>query len=175
MRSGVTIGTFVAVTFGWSCAGDTGLGASARVGAVAPAFAAPSLETGDSVSLASFRGSPLVLNLWATWCPPCREETPYLQSIYERYRGAGLQMVGVTVDGRRAAETAREFLREVGATYAQLHDPTMHVSDVFQIIGLPATYVIDAEGILRFAANRPVFDGDEAFEGAVEAVLEATP
>jgi hypothetical protein len=51
----------------------------------------------------------------------------------------------------------------------------MRVSDVFRIIGLPATYVIDAEGILRFAENRPVFDGDEAFEEAVEAVLESTP
>lgn len=174
-RSSAVTGALMAVLFGASCDGESGLGAPPQIGEPAPAFAAPSLATGDSISLASLRGHPLVLNLWATWCPPCREETPYLQSVYDRHRGAGLQMVGITVDGRSAAETAREFLREAGATYPQLHDPAMRALDVFKIIGLPATYVLDAEGILHFAGNRPVFEGDEVFEGAVAAVLEPTP
>lgn len=146
-----------------------------QVGEEAPAFAAPSLATGDTVSLESLRGRPVVVNLWATWCPPCRHETPYLQSLYERYREDGLQMVGITVDGRSATGDARAFLDEMGVTYIQLHDPAMRSMDVFRVIGLPATYVIDAEGRVRFAGNRPVSEGDEPFESAIEAALEAGP
>jgi peroxiredoxin len=142
------------------------------VGEPAPAFAAPSLISGDTVSSESFGGRPVVVNLWATWCPPCREETPYLQSVYERHREEGLQMVGITVDGRSAADAAREFLDESEVTYLQLHDPSMRILDVFKVIGLPATYVFDADGTVRFAGNRPVFEGDPEFEGAIAAVLE---
>ena len=174
-RSVAFAATSVVALLGVSCGGEAGITLPPQVGDPAPAFAAPSLETGDSVSLASLRGRPLVLNLWATWCPPCREETPYLQSIYERFRDRGLQVVGVTVDSRTAAETARGFLRDVGATYPQLHDPSMRVADIFRVIGLPATYVLDSDGVLRFVGNRPVSEGDEAFESAVDAVLESTP
>lgn len=139
---------------------------------MAPSFAAATLGGGDTVSLASFRGRPVVVNLWATWCPPCRNETPYLQAIYERYRDRGLEVVGITVDGRNAADDAREFLESLDVTYTQLHDPAMRSLDVFKVIGLPATWVLDAGGRIRFAANRPVSEGDEAFESAVEAVLE---
>jgi len=155
-----------------ACAGGDGFGGPPQVGEPAPPFAAPSLIDGDTVSIASLQGRPLVVNLWATWCPPCREETPYLQSIYDRHRDAGLQMVGITVDGRSAAGAAREFLEQSGATYLQLHDPGMRVLDVFKVIGLPATYVFDSEGIVRFSGNRPVFEGDAEFEGALAAVLE---
>jgi peroxiredoxin len=146
-----------------------------QVGDEMPAFGAPSLTTGDTITLASLRGKPLVVNLWATWCAPCRHEMPYLQSLYDRYRDQGLQMVGITVDGRSAVAQARGFLEETGVTYLQLHDPAMRSTDVFRVIGLPATYVVDAEGRIRFAGNRPVFEGDEVFEAAVAAVLENAP
>lgn len=166
---------WAAAVLGATCGGDASEGRFSgppQVGDEAPAFAAPSLATGDTVSLASLRGRPVVVNLWATWCPPCRHETPYLQSLYERYQDDGLRIVGITVDGRSAADDARAFLDEMGVTYTQLHDPAMRSLDVFRVIGLPATYVIDAEGIVRFAANRPVFEGDEPFESAIEAALE---
>lgn len=159
-----------------ACSGEKSgnrFSAPPQVGEEAPAFAAPSLLTGDTVSLASLRGRPLVVNLWATWCPPCRHETPYLQSVYERYRDDGLRVAGITVDGRSAADDARAFLEEMGVTYIQLHDPGMRSMDVFRVFGLPATYVIDAEGRIVFAGNRPVFEGDEPFESAIEAALES--
>lgn len=158
------------------CVGEGGEGRFSgppQVGDPIPDFAAPSLATGDTVSLASLRGRPVVVNLWATWCAPCRHETPYLQSVYERYRDRGLQMVGVTVDGRSATDAALGFLEEMGVTYIQLHDPAMRSLDVFQVIGLPATYVAAADGRLLFAGNRPVGEGDQAFESAVEAAVES--
>lgn len=160
-----------------ACGGDAsggGLGGPPQVGQMAPEFAATSLATGDTVTLASFRGRPLLVNLWATWCPPCRHEMPYLQSLYERYRDRGLQMVGITVDGRSAVDDARAFLEETGVTYTQLHDPAMRSMDVFRLIGLPATYVIDAEGRVRFAGNRPVSEGDEPLESAIESVVASS-
>lgn len=145
------------------------------VGAEVPAFAAPSLATGDTVSLASFRGRPVVVNLWASWCVPCRRETPYLESVYERYRARGLEVVGVSVDGPGAADDARAFVKEMGVTYTQLHDAAMRSLDVFGVMGLPATWVVDATGRVRFFGNRPVAEGDEPFEAAVEAVLGPRP
>lgn len=159
------------------CAGEGADGRFAgppQVGEEAPAFAAPTLSTGDTVRLESLRGQPVVLNLWASWCAPCRHEMPYLQSLHERHRDEGLLVVGVTVDGRSSADDAQAFLDDVGVTYMQLHDPAMRSMDVFKVIGLPATYVIDAEGRIRFAGNRPVFEGDEPLESAIEAALDGS-
>lgn len=141
-----------------------------------PDFAAPRLGSdGDSLALADLRGRPYVLNLWATWCPPCRAETPYLQSLYEDFSPRGLEMVGVTVDNRGALDQARDFLDEAGVTYIQLHDPAMRSMDLLSVLGLPATWVVDAEGVVRFARNGPVMEGDPAFEGAIEEAVEGTP
>jgi len=151
-------------------------GGPPRPGAPLPAFGAPPLAPvgaaqGDTVFLSSYRGSPVVVNLWATWCAPCRRETPHLQDTWERFRGQGLKMVGITVDTRSAREPALDFLEEMGVTYDQLHDPSQVVLDVFQVLGLPSTYVADAEGIIRFARIGPVFEGDAEFEAVLRELL----
>jgi peroxiredoxin len=141
------------------------------VGRAAPDLVGTTLA-GDTVALSSFRGEPVLLNLWATWCAPCRRETPYLQTLHDRYGKQGLRVVGVTVDTRGAASAVRAFLDEFGVTYTILEDPDMVSMDRYAVIGLPATFVLDREGIIRHAVIGPVAEGDRKFEGALEKVLQ---
>ena len=148
--------------------------ASARVrpdpGNPAPEFAAATLA-GDTLSLSQLEGSPVLLNMWATYCVPCRTETPYLQSLHERYGGAGLQIVGVSLDSRGAKEDVDFFVEEFGVTYQILHDPAMLSMDIFDLFGLPATYLIGKDGVIRWKRLGPVEEGDVAFEAALVELM----
>jgi peroxiredoxin len=150
------------------CTKEPGRGAE---GSPAPAFQAMTLA-GDTVSLESLRGAPVLLNLWATWCAPCRRETPFLQTVHERYGSRGLQVVGVTTDTRAAVDDVRAFLKEFGVTYRILHDPDARSMDLFSAIGLPATYLIGGDGVIRWAHLGEVREGDKAFARALEGALE---
>lgn len=134
-------------------------------------FAAPTLD-GDTVSVADLRGSPVLINLWATWCPPCREEIPYLQSLHESH--PELQVVGVSVDDRGAMKTVREYLSGQGVTYTILLDPRMRSMDLFGVPGLPATFLVDPTGTVTFIRIGPVMEGDVPFERALQELLGRT-
>lgn len=116
-----------------------------RAGDQAPEYAAPSLD-GDTISLASLRGSAVMLNVWATWCAPCREEMPGLQALHERFSGDGLRVIGVSVDNRGAERAIREFADGLGITFTLLHDPADLVARRFRTTGVPETFLIDAGG-----------------------------
>lgn len=116
-----------------------------RAGDVAPAYAATTLD-GDTVSLASLRGSAVVLNVWATWCAPCREEMPGLQALHERFAARGLRVVGVSVDNRGAERAIRQFADGLGITFTLLHDPADDVARLFRTAGVPETFLIDPDG-----------------------------
>lgn len=141
-----------------------------RVGEAARPYAAATLQ-GDTISLESLKGEVVLLNLWATWCTPCREETPYLQEIYEQHRDAGFRIVGASMDTRNQAEAVRMFVEEYEVTYTILHDPAMRGMDVYQALGLPATFLIDREGTLRWLRFGPIPEGDPEFLAALDAVL----
>lgn len=141
-----------------------------RVGRPAIEYVATTLE-GDSVSLGSLRGQVVLLNLWATWCVPCRQETPYLQSVFEEHEGEGLRVVGVSLDTGDAAGDIRAFVEEYGVTYTILHDPRMRGLELYQVIGLPGSFLIDREGILRWMQYGPIREGDSAFLRALEDAL----
>lgn len=146
---------------------DAGPDGPPRAGDRAPDYDAATLD-GDRVSLADLEGSPLLLNFWATWCTPCRTETPFLQSLHERYGEAGLRVVGVSMDSRGSVEEIRRFADEFGVTYRILHDPAQAGMDRFAIVGLPATFVLDSDGRIRFARIGPVSEEDEAFRSTLE-------
>jgi len=126
---------------------------------------------GDSVSLAGLRGEAVLLNLWATWCVPCRTETPYLQSIAEEYGDRGLRVVGVSQDVGDAGADIRAFVERYGVTYTILHDPRMRGLDLYRVNGLPGTFLIDREGVLRWMQYGPIREGDPAFLQALADVL----
>lgn len=140
-----------------------------RAGQDAPSYRAATLDGGE-LSLAELEGSPVLLNFWATWCTPCRQETPFLQSIHERYRGQDLRVVGVSMDSPGTTGEIRTFAKRYGVTYTILHDAGSRGMDVFSIMGLPATYILDAEGTIRFVRIGPVSEQDRAFHEVLEGV-----
>ncbi len=142
-----------------------------RAGDPAPEVRAATLE-GESLALSDLRGRVVLVNLWATWCGPCRIETPFLQSLYEEYRGRGFEIVGISVDDVGFEDAVRDFVGEYGVSYTVLHDPEMRSMDAFQAIGLPATYLVDRDGVVRLARVGPVSEEDREFFDALEAALE---
>lgn len=127
---------------------------------------------GDTVALSSFRGQPLLVNLWATWCVPCRQEAPYLQRLYRSRRGQGLAVVGITVDARGFDSEIRDFVAEFGLDYTVLHDPDMASVERFTVPGLPTTFLIDRDWTIRHAVVGPVEEGDPRFEETLRVLLE---
>lgn len=145
--------------------------AGPRVGAPAPDYTATDL-VGDSVSVSSLRGQVVLLNLWATWCVPCRHETPYLQSLNEEHADDGLTIVGISMDSRDARDQVEEFVKEYGVTYRILVDPQMVGLDTWHVLGLPASFLIDREGTLRWMRFGPVSADDEEFTRALGTLLQ---
>lgn len=141
-----------------------------RVGDTLPDFEAP-LRSGEMLSFADLKGGPALINLWATWCPPCRSETPYLERLSRELGPHGLQVLGISVDNRSARESVDYFLNEAGAEYRQMLDPQMGSMDLFGVIGLPATFIVNAEGEITYYDFGPVDDGDPAFAAALAALL----
>ena len=114
-------------------------------------FVAPELNlttlAGDPVSLADYRGSVVLVNLWATWCPPCAEEMPTLQAFYEQYRSKGFVLIAVD-QGETTVEVA-PFALEYGLTFPIWLDPQSEAGRVFNTMNLPSSYVVDRNGNVR--------------------------
>jgi cytochrome c biogenesis protein CcmG/thiol:disulfide interchange protein DsbE len=130
-----------------------GLGrrAATNVGVVQTALReAPSFQLdlfdGTSTSLESFKGTPVLVNFWASWCIPCEDEAPALESAAQRYKGK-VQFIGVDVQD--AEPEARQFLRRYGVTYANGPDRTGSVSIDYGMAGVPETYFISPDGHIR--------------------------
>jgi peroxiredoxin len=140
------------------------------VGRPAPAYRTVS-ASGDSVSLASLRGKAVLLNVWATWCHPCRDEVPELQRLHERYRERGLELVGVSVDAAGHDDAIRAFARQYGMTYPVWRDPDETVSATFLVVGVPATFLIDRSGVLRWKKTGPIDASDTTLTAAIERAL----
>jgi peroxiredoxin len=100
---------------------------------------------GKTYSLAALRGSVVLLNFWATWCPPCRKEMPDMQKLYERFRSKGLVVLGVS-DEERA--TVEKYLAEQKYTFPILLDPDRKVNAAFDVDGIPKTFIFDRQGQL---------------------------
>jgi peroxiredoxin len=140
------------------------------VGAPAREYAAATLA-GDTVSLASLQGSVVLLNLWATWCTPCRMETPYLESVYNEFKDQGFEIVGISMDTGDAADDVAMFVEEYAVSYTILHDPQMRGMELYQVLGLPATFLIDRDGVLRWMRYGPIAEGDPTFLAALRDAL----
>lgn len=121
-----------------------GSGAPLNVGDTAHDFSLPDLD-GKQVALADFRGKPVVINFWATWCPPCRLEMPEFQRAYEKYQEDDL--VILAVNEAEQSEVVRSFFYDqMGYTYTPLLDEEGQVGEAYGAIGLPSTFFIDAAG-----------------------------
>lgn len=141
-----------------------------EVGEVAPAYAATTMA-GDSVSIAALRGKVVLLNVWATWCGPCRKEIPELRALHTTYKDRGLELIGVSVDTEGTDETIEEFLKEFKMDYPIWRDPNEAVSATFRMAGVPATFLIDRRGVIRWKAIGAVEPGDSTLTAAIEKAI----
>lgn len=136
------------------------------VGRPAPAFDLETLD-GGRLSLAELRGAPVVVNFWASWCIPCREEAPLLTRAAQRYAAQGLRVVGIVYqDG---AESARDFVSRYGQTYPAVLDPDGRTAIDYGVFGIPETFFIDRTGVVRSRQVGPVTE--DGLRRQIEALL----
>ena len=131
-------------------------------GQTPPAFVLPDLS-GNNVSLSDFEGKVVVLDLWATWCPPCRKEIPFLVSLYEQYKDQGLEVIGVGLD-QGGASVIAPFVEANEVTYTILVG-NQDISQQYKVSGIPMTLMIDRDG--RVASK------DVGFAPTMEAEMRA--
>lgn len=120
------------------------------VGSQAPEFAAATVDaTPVRKTLADYQGKVILLNVWATWCVPCVVEMPSIQKLHEQFADRGLQVIAVSVDDAGGEEKIRNFLVEHRLTFLVLHEPTGAIQRAYQTTGVPETFVIGADGVIR--------------------------
>jgi thiol-disulfide isomerase/thioredoxin len=142
-----------------------GGGAVGEVGGPLPDVEITELGGSDTISLADIDG-PAVINLWATWCPPCRAEIPEFEEVHQR-RADEVRFIGVSVD--LAAPPAIEFIDEIGATYEQFHDPTGQVQTELSATAMPVTVIIGADG--RVSTRHLGALSGESLDAAIDDAL----
>lgn len=139
-----------------------------EVGSRAPDFVATDLS-GRTVSLSDLRGEVVLLNIWATWCAPCREEMPSMQRLHEEFAGEDFRVVAVSVDavrgerdaGGRPGGNVRSFVEEHGLTFDIWRDPAGRIQRTYRTIGVPETFLIDRRGnIIRKVMGATEWDSD---------------
>lgn len=143
-----------------------------EVGRPAPVYAARTL-TGDSISTASLAGRVVLLNVWATWCAPCRDEIPYLEKLHETREKDGLSIIGVSVDALGEDEKIAAFAKEFAMTYPIWRDPDERILSEFMAIGVPASYLIDRRGVLQWKRVGIIRETNVAFRTALDSALRA--
>lgn len=118
------------------------------VGSTAPEFQAVTLD-GAPVTMADYRGEWLLLNVWATWCVPCRTEMPSIQRLHDRFGPSGLRVVAVSVDAPNATGAIREFREELDLSFDIVHDVAGTIPPAIQSNRVPETFLIDPQGVIR--------------------------
>ncbi len=121
---------------------------SPKEGFTAPDFTLDLLGGGE-VTLSELRGNPVVLNIWATWCGPCREEMPAIEKVYRSYKELGLTVIGLNLTSQDSEQAVSDFVQELELTFPIALDRDGSVGNRYQLMGLPTTYFIDNQGVIQ--------------------------
>ncbi len=141
---------------------------SVNAGDPAPEFSVVT-EDGRTLTRANFGGKVLILNFWASWCQPCREETPSMEQLHRQLKEKGVVLLGISVD--KNPEKYKSFLKRYGVTFPTSHDPAMKVSDSYSTYRYPETYVIGRDGrVVEKIVGRKNWM-DSGFIKSLEALL----
>jgi peroxiredoxin len=150
--------------------GESGDYRPLRIGDAAPAYSAPTVR-GDTITLRSFQGQPVLLNVWATWCIPCQQEMPAIERLHGIFADSGLKVIAVSVDEAGSNADVQRFITTYGLQFTVARDPDKRVSQTFRTLGVPETFLIDRHGKI---ARRWIGEFDpmsEAVKDAVRGVL----
>ena len=123
----------------------TGASGAARVNRPAADFTLP-LFSGGNLTLSSLRGKPVVINFWASWCPPCRAEAPILEEVWRRYKDKGVTFIGVDIQDAEA--DAQAYIEEFGITYPNGPDIGGRITIDYGVGGIPVTFFVNREGLI---------------------------
>jgi peroxiredoxin len=131
----------------------SGSSTSGRIPAPQKGFPAPDFQlqstAGDTVKLSDLRGQAVLVNLWATWCPPCRAEMKTIETVYKDYKDRGLVVLGVNMTYQDDPQKVTPFVREEGLTFPILLDETGTMANAYQLKSLPSSYFIDRDGTIH--------------------------
>lgn len=150
-----------------------------EVGSAAPDYEAVDLD-GDAVRISDLRGEVVLLNVWATWCPPCKEEMPSMQRLHDDLGPRGLRIIAVSVDadlgiidrvGKRGGDVLA-FTREMGLSFPVWQDPSAGIQQAYWVRALPETFAIDREGEIVKKWQGPVEWDSDAPRDLLERLLE---
>lgn len=137
--------SFIALLFGVFAASS--LAAGSLEGQLAPDFALRS-STGENMRLSESRGDVVMINFWATWCGPCRQEMPLLDELYSRYQRVGFNLLGVNIDDD--SSRAMDMIEDLGVNFPVLFDARKEVSELYEVDAMPVTVIVDREGMVRY-------------------------
>lgn len=171
VRSSIAVLAVLAVVgllvFGLVSKGSSGV----AVGDPAPDSPLPRLEGGGKGSLAEYRGRWVLVNIWASWCGPCKEEAPALEKFQRQHGGPRFTALGI--DSRDLTGDGREFVRNYGLSYPQLRDGDGDMAHDYGTTGVPESFLIDPRGKVRLIARGPV--SERYLRESVAPLLAAAP
>lgn len=133
--------------------------AEAAKGPPAPAFVGRTLD-GEPLELVGLRGQVVLLNVWATWCEPCRKEMPDLQALHARHQAQGFTVLGVSVDAARLGAEVRGMVEQFRLTYPNVHDARNTIGPLLEIVGYPTSFLIDRQGAVVWRKDGILEPGD---------------
>ena len=127
----------------------------ARLGQPVPDFTLRTF-TGTQVSISTLKGRPVIINFWASWCPPCRQEMPLLIAVYEAHREAGLEVVAVNLTDQEYSKDIRNFVAEFRMPFTIALDAKGKTWSRYGLIALPTTVFVGSDGIVRVVNSGPI-------------------
>lgn len=140
-----------------------------EVGQAAPQFTLPGLTNNQAVTLASFAGKVVYVDFWASWCAPCRTSFPLLNTLYQKLKSQGFEVLAINLDEDKA--NAEQFLKELPVNFSVLHDAKGEWADQFVVESMPTSFIVDKQGIVQHIHHGFVSDDIKTLEEKIGRLL----